>query len=199
MKSKLRNEIETLNLHTFHMMIIKLLLKFKTQLKNAYITDKWWKEVLILIKKCELKQITANEFSTLNTELNFWFYCKENLVYYVDDSNERICLCISKALEKKIFKITYDNNHHAGFSQTYHCITEFLYFWKLLQHLKRYIKHCLMCQLNSTKHHTSYDKLMSILTTSISFHTVMMNFILTLSIFILSLNTLLIITDKYSK
>ena len=106
---------------------------------------------------------------------------ENSLIYIADDQNDRLHLCISKTLKKKIFYIVHDKVSHAEFHWSYENIVSILYFQKLFRWLRCYIECCYECQLNQTNRHSTYDSLTSIVTLSISDHTIIMNFILTLS------------------
>lgn len=67
---------------------------------------------------------------------------------------------------------------------------------KFSQKFRLYIKHCSICELNQTKKHVSYEKLIFIKISIISFRTITMNFILTLSE---EFDVMLIVTFKTGK
>ena len=52
---------------------------------------------------------------------------------------------------------------------------------KMSRKIRQYINHCLLCEFNQTKRHATYEKLMSIVTSIISFKVIAMNFIVTFS------------------
>src|SRR5947207_8424379 len=95
--------------------------------------------------------------------------------------------------------MTYNNHYHVRFHQIYSCIVIDLYIQNLLQYLKQYITHCLKCLHYQTARHASYEALQLIVELSISFHTVMTDFILELSKISSDLNAVMIIICKFSK
>ncbi len=111
------------------------------------------------------------------------FECRDNLIYHLNQSTLKTRLCISKSLMQDIFKMTHDELAHADFHRAYAAIFETLYIRRLTHYLRRYISYCSKCLLNQIKRHKSYDSLNSISSSKISFHTITMNFILTLSVF----------------
>lgn len=129
-------------------------------------------------------------------KLHFAYW--NGLIYYIDDTNEHKCLCISSQFEKKIFKIVHDHQHHSGFHRTYNYISASLFLQHLTRHLKTYILHCSECQINQMKRHALYESLHSISILSIFFHTITMNFILTLS-FTSDYDNLLTVMNKFIK
>lgn len=153
-----------------------------------------------------LRESHQNEKNTLNeinkdtvkrfSELHFTYW--NDLIYYIDNIDEHEWLCILLRFKKEIFELTHDQQHHSEFHRIYDQILISLFIKKLIQHLKTYILHCFKCKLNQTQWHTSYDLLHLISILSISFHIIIMNFILTLSSSN-DLNNILIITDKFIK
>ncbi len=105
---------------------------------------------------------------------------------------------ISKALEEEIFELTHWS-HHVKFHQTYQHITESLYIRKLSIRLRKFIEHCLNCLLYQTRRHQSYEELQLIRMMNIFFHTITMNFVMTLSISQEEYDCMLIIIDKFFK
>ena len=74
-----------------------------------------------------------------------------------------------------------------------------MYVRKLAFRLRKFIDHCLKCQLYQIKRHQSYDEMVPISSANIPFHTITLDFILALSISIDELKCLLIVIDKFSK
>ena len=123
----------------------------------------------------------------------------EDLIYYLNLINTWWQLCVSKTLEKKIFKITYNDYYHVSFHQIYNNIVADLYIQNLSQYLKQYIIHCFKCLHYQTVRHVSYKVLQSIVEFLISFHTVTADFILRLSKTDSDLNAVMIIICKFFK
>lgn len=71
-----------------------------------------------------------------------------------------------------------------------------MYIQHLTKHFRVYINHCLICTINQTKRHKSYNLLVLINRLNVSFHTIIMNFVV---VFLENLNSLLNITDKFLK
>ena len=123
----------------------------------------------------------------------------KNLVYYLNLINIQQQFCVSKTLEKKIFKMTHDDYYHVSFHQVYNNIVADLYIQNLSQHLKQYIMHCLKCLHYQMTKHTSYRALHLIVELSISFHTVIINFILELLKISTDLDIMITIICKFFK
>ena len=122
------------------------------------------------------------------------FEIRESLIYYND--NNIIRLWISRAQEEKIFRLTHDENQHAETHRCFYRISETFFISRLLKKIRIYVKHCSAYQINQIKRHFSYDELISISTTSRSFHIIAMNFIVEL---LDKYDCLLTITNKFSR
>ena len=144
------------------------------------------------MKRENQNEINSNDDFRDETRTEIDFEMHNDLIYH--KKNRR--LCISKSIEKEIFDLTHDNNQHSDAIKCFYRIRESFFISRLFKKLKTYIDHCSQCQLNQTKRHKTYEKLMSISTSAISFHTVAMNFITTISN---DLDTLLTVTCKFSK
>src|SRR5438034_7602232 len=93
----------------------------------------------------------------------------------------------------------HDDHYHAGFHQVYSCIVINLYIQNLFQCLKQYIMHCLKCLHYQTARYTSYEALHLIVELSISFHMIIINFILELLKISTDLNVMITIICKFFK
>jgi len=99
-----------------------------------------------------------------------------------------------------MFKIAYDDIDYSEYVWTHKRLIDLLYFYNLLKNLHKYIQHYSQCQLSQMLHYKSYNVLQSIITSSYSFYTLTINFILILSLSKLNkYNTIILITDKFSK
>ena len=134
-----------------------------------------------------------------SAELHFAY--QNDLIYYIDNINGHECLCILICFKKKIFELMHDQQHHSGFYRTYDHILTFLFLYHLIRCLKIYIQHCLKCQLNQIKQHSLYGSLNSISISVISFHTIIMNFVLVLlvSSSLYEYDNFFTVTDKFIK
>ena len=95
-------------------------------------------------------------------------------------------------------------NEHANYARIYDIIIRSWYIHELIKILKKYIQHCSKCLTCQIKRHKSYEFLQSIDSSSIFFHTIIMNFVLTLSHekandIIISSDVMLTVTDKFFK
>ncbi len=173
---------------------VRILMKVSDQLqqniKHEYTEESKWKCILqILERNNALRPDTAR----------LLYEIRDDLIFYKDLEKES-CLCISKSLYDRMFKITYDDIDYSGYAQIHKRLTDLLYFYNLLKNLYEYIWHCSQCQLSQMLHHKSYDVLQSIITSSYSFHTLTINFILALSLLKPDkYNIIMLVTNKFSK
>src|SRR5436190_8292119 len=93
----------------------------------------------------------------------------------------------------------YNDHYHAEFHQVYNCIVVNLYIQNLSQCLKQYITHCSKCLHYQIARHTLYEALYSIVELSISFYTVITDFILELFKISMNLDIMIIIICKFFK
>ena len=129
----------------------------------------------------------------LRTKINFAFESNE-IIYHLKSNARRSYILIS--MKHEIFRLAHDENQHFDVHRCYERIASILYVFRLFRKFRKYIEHCFQCQLTQIKRHRLYDELNSIISFSTSFHTIAMNFILTLSN---ELNTLFIVICKYSR
>lgn len=134
-----------------------------------------------------------------NRRLGLRFKLRDGLIYYTnfDDGRER--LCIPNALEKEIFELAHDRQHHGGFHRTYDRIVGSIYMRHLAKHLRTYIDHCPECELSQTKRHKPYGSMVPIDRPGIPFHTITMDFVVALPVTADGCDCLLTVTDKFSK
>ena len=127
------------------------------------------------------------------------FKLREGLIYYTNFDDERERLYIPNALKKEVFELAHDRQHHGGYHRIYDRISNSIYLRHLFKHLRTYIEHCPKCELNQTRRHKSYGSIISIDRSGISFHIIVMDFIVTLSDTVEGFDSLLIVIDKFSK
>ena len=131
--------------------------------------------------------------------MNLRFKLRDKLIYYTNFDDGRKRLCIFNALKKEIFELTYDRQHYKEFYKTYNRVINFIYMRHLSKHLRVYINHYSKCDLNQIKRHKSYENIIFINRSGISFYIIVINFIITLFITKKEFDNLFIIIDKFSK
>lgn len=126
------------------------------------------------------------------TQIDIEFFLKNELLYHQND-DEKVRLCISKNCEKKVFELTHDQTKHMSQQKSYQQLKQNTYILRMTKKLHLYIKHCLSYQFNQIKRHKSYEELRLITFSIISFHIIIMNFILTI---LSEMNIILTISNK---
>jgi hypothetical protein len=66
----------------------------------------------------------------------------DDLIYYENYSDFRQYLCIPKNLEKKIFRMIYDERDYIDFYRVYDRIRVSLYLYRLIKRFRIYIEYC---------------------------------------------------------
>ena len=109
-------------------------------------------------------------------------------------------MCVSTFMIKVIL-ITVHNelNDHSEFNHFYERINSFWYINELIKYFKNYIAHCSQCKINKIRRHKFYDFLQFILSLFISFHTLIIDFILTMFVSHIDMNCVMPVIDKYCK
>lgn len=157
------------------------------------------KHVLLLHKNDNFK----------NNAIEMLFIRDKNLIYYIDKLTNVRYLCIFKDYVKEISDIAHDSDH-LGYVRMHDIITKSWYIHDLIKILRKYIQHCSECLTCQLKKHKLYEFFQFINFSFVSFHTIIMNFVLILSHIeledkftktkiITSLNTMLTVTNKFSK
>ena len=191
-KSFAEEELDAL----FIMSLIKMNADFKQRILNDYKTDLNWQRVAFVLE--------ANDNHDENVATLSFYREKNDLIFRFDDyiieshDYESNRLCISHSVIQEMLKVTHDDSHFE-YARCYDQIASSYYIRDLSRYLRDYLKHCSKCQIYQTRRHKLYDSLQSILTSSVSFHTIIIDFVLALSISKKRLNCLMSITCKYSK
>jgi hypothetical protein len=201
--------------------LIEMSFTFKTRLIETYKSDREWSSLYVMLKNLHSSvQVTRRDIVNVVTSTSeardtaatqsiisesfihdeIEFERIKDLIYHLNRITSKTRLCILRSLIKEIFYMTHDEQAHAEFHRAYVIITKTLYIRRLAHYLRQYIDYCSQCLLNQTKRHRSYEALISISSSKISFHIITMNFVLTLSQSRQEkFDTLLTITNKFSK
>ena len=96
---------------------------------------------------------------------------------------------------------TIHDENHVEFARCYEKITSFYYIRDLFRYLRNFLKHCFKCQIFQTRRHRFYDSFQFIFTSSIFFHTIIIDFILILlsSFTTKKFDCFMFVSCKYSK
>ena len=173
----------------FTVSLMKMISEFKKKLIKEYFMNSIWIKIDKLI-------------TTFNRDDTNLFFVKINELIYRKNSHNMFFisqrLCISKSFVKNILHIAHDVNH-TDFDRTYLNVISFYYIKSLFTKVNQYLKHCSKCVVNQTKRHKSYDSLQSIFSSSISFHTITIDFVLVMSSFHIDINNVMTTICKFFK
>jgi hypothetical protein len=124
----------------------------------------------------------------------------KNLIYHVNKSIEEKRLCVSFECVSNILIIVHERKQeHSDFEVTFEIISRSWYIRDLIKTLRFYIRSCSQCLQIQIKRYKSWESLQFIHFSSISFHTIIMNFVLELSKIKKEMNCVLSITNKFTK
>jgi hypothetical protein len=203
-------DVDTLNdIKTYVETLIKMFSAFKDKQIQTYKIDREWFVIYVMLTilktskvqsirwdivsiKINIRKLSKNalieQYSSTQkthsenfTHVEIEFELRNELIYHLNRVTFKARLCISKSLIQSIFKMTYDDLAHVEFHRAYILIFETLYIRRLAHHLRQYIEYFSTCLLNQIKRHKSYDALILISSSKISFHIITMNFVLILS------------------
>ena len=142
--------------------------------------------------------IKKNSTTKKESILDILFTLRKDLIYYVNNKG-RLKLYISSALKREIFKQVHNLFNHKDYHRYYNRLSYIIFIRHLVKRLREYIAYYSIYQLNQTKRYKSYNSLILVIASIILFHTLAMNFIVTLLSTISENNYLLIITCKTIK
>ena len=112
---------------------------------------------------------------------NLQFRYNNKLLYFIERNNKRR-LYIPASIQKDVFAEVHNQHHHFSFQRTYEAISSTIFVRNLTNTLKRYIEHYPQYHLNQTKRYKPYDNLDLIISEYVPYHTIAIDFIITLPI-----------------
>ena len=216
--SKKHSELNIL--YTYNTTLIEMFEKFRKKIIEDYEKNPIWKRILTTVLTNEALEKNAADLSfetvtTIPTETDAYMKSRIevsnaniadmtsifesfDLLYHIDRLIELRRLCIFDSCVKDVMKIVHDNDH-SEFVKCFEMISQAWYIRKLIKALKNYIKHCSKCLVLQTRRHKPWKSLQSIDTSCVSFHTITLDFILTMSLSIELYNVIMSITNKFTK
>ena len=170
--------------------LIEIDVEFKDRIIEEYIKNSDWQKIIKILNNAKKNQIKL-------------LFLRENDIIFRKQMNDNTSfmlkrMCILANAIKNILNMTHDNEH-LKFDRTYEKLISVWYIRNLAKHLKSYLKHCSFCKINRTKRHKFYKNLQSILSSSILFHTITINFVFVLSVTFTDMNNIMFVTCKFSK
>ena len=164
---------------------------FKKRMLEKYVTDDNWQRIIKILNFSE-----KNNIHLFFERINEFIYRKElsdETSFFVSRK-----MCVSHSMIEKILTMIH-NDEHFDFDRTYERTICSWYVRELIDHLKRFLKNCAKCNVNRTRRHKSFESLQSILSPSISFHILTIDFVLALSKSHIDLNVFMSIICKFNK
>ena len=162
---------------------------FKKRIVSEYVENSDWQKIINVLNNAKKNQIKVS------------FMRKNELIFKKKINDTSFIfrrMCISSSMIKEILSIAHDKEH-SEFDHIYSKLISSWYIRNLTKHFHVYLKHCSICNKNRTKRHKSYESLQSILFSSISFHTLTIDFILELLSSRNDINSIMSVTCKFSK
>lgn len=213
----------------FMAMLVRMSSDFQKQILKGYKEDDWWKwvnkqidendelgkdamKMLFVWKRNlsmtkadpyfgpKLKEKTNPELETVSESKANEIKIKKNnkLIFHFDCVTSVQQLCISLKAAAEVIAIVHGDGH-PGFNKCYKTIIKLWYMRRLVKQLQSYIKHCPQCLVLQTSQHQPYGLLQPIYSPAVPYHTIMLDFILVLPTSDKGYNTILLLTDKYTK
>ena len=177
----------------FTISLIEMKKDFRNRILEDYKTDLNWQKI------SQILNVDDENVAKL-------FFCRRenDLIFRSDDFTtedhvyESRRLCIFHFVVSDILRLIHDDEH-ANYVKCFEEMFASYYIRDLSRYLRDYLKHCSKCQMYQIKKHASYDSLQFILISSISFHTIIIDFILTLSVSRDELNITMFVICKFTK
>ena len=186
----------------YHITLIKMFDDFKNRLRNAYLNNSHWEKFLDLLKSSSKDPIEEKISKFVTNELKrvsgIPFLLREGLIYHVND-DDKWRFCIPVFIERELFEQAHDLFNHGGYHKCRDRLYHTIFIHHFARNLRSYIAHCSKCQLNQIKRHKSYKSLISVTTSAIPFHIIMMDFIIGFPLTVIGSNCLFIIICKFFK
>ena len=169
---------------------------FKQRILDGYKSDLNWQRIS--------EQLDANEGSEVAAKLPF-YRGEDGLIFRSDGfttgdhAYEPRRLCIPHPVVKDILQLAHDEGGHPGYAKCFERLTSSWYIRGLSRYLRDYLKHCSKCQVFQTRRHAPYGSMQPILTPAVPFHTITIDFILALPTSIDGFDTIMSVSDKFTK
>ena len=183
------NELDVL----FIISLIEMKKDFRNRIFDDYKIDLNWQKINQILN-IDDENVAKLSFCKRENDLIF----RSNDFIINDHVYEFRCLCIFHLVVSNILRLTHDDEY-ANYVKCFEKMFASYYIRNLSRYLRDYLKHCSKCQIYQIKKHSSYDSLQFILISSISFHTIIIDLILTLSVSRDELNITMFVICKFTK
>jgi hypothetical protein len=131
-------------------------------------------------------------------QIKYFLINNDGLIYYENFSDFRQYLYISKNLEKKIFRMIYNECDHIDFYRAYDRIRASLYLHKLIKYFRTYIEYYPEYRIYQIFRHKPYG-ILKLSRRLFFFHIICDHFVLKLLITADDINTALTFINKFIK
>ena len=177
--------------------LVEMSSTFLEGLEDGYKTDPFYVRISALIAKNEnASEVVGLSFVRgrhIGTAQEY-----QNLFFHVSKLTGVQRLCIPQSMIKTVLEIAHGDGH-LGFERSYERISNAWYIHGLVKHLRQYIRFCPQCLILQTRRHRPYGSLQPIESPSVPFHTLTLDFILALPKSAEEFDTILSVTDKFTK
>ena len=172
-------------------MLVELRNNFKEKLKTSYKNDPGWKRV---------RNIVTSNYGLKTNSVKLPYQIKNNLIYYKDPNlGDRLCIPRDKKLLKQVLNQVHHKLGHVGYTQVHQRLSQGLYIHHMAKLMRKYLHHCLKCQLQMTSRHLPYGSLQPIISPLRPFYTITIYFILALPMSSKGFDSAMLVTDKSCK
>ena len=181
----------------FTVLLMKMNEVFRNRILKDYKKNLNWQKIIEILNNDESVIILFFYREKKNTfDENFIFRSND---FTIDDHVYEFCrLCIFHSIVQNIFQLIYDDDHF-DYVKCFEQMFVSYYIRDLFRYLRDYLKHCSNCQIYQIKKHAFYEFMQSILTSSISFHIIIIDFILILFLTSKKLDISMSIICKHTK
>ena len=183
------NELDVL----FTISLVEMKKGFRNRILDDYKTNLNWQKINQVLNADD-ENVAKLPFYKEKNDLIF----RSNDFITDDHVYESRRLCIFHFVVSDILRLAHDDEH-ANYAKCFEEMFVSYYIRDLSRYLRDYLKHCSKCQMYQIRKHASYDSLQLILISSISFHTIIIDFILTLFVFDDELNIAMSVICKFTK
>ena len=122
----------------------------------------------------------------------------DELIYHVDKHTGHYRICVPADSIQEILQTTH-NDGHPGFDKCFDSISRTQYIRHLARYLRDFLRHCPECLVYQTRRHRLYGVLEPIQSPLVPFYIIAIDYVLALPKTDDGLNTVLSVTDKFSK
>lgn len=209
---QVREAAEENDIHSFNTnevvstTLVELTDDFKQRLTDAYGADPHFAPIAKVLKEhLEKNDIDDNEDIVGRSRSAYRISKSSGLLYYEDQMDNRLRLCIPRKLLKEVLQLAHDSEAHYGINKTYGRLLSSFFAPSLLRKVRQYISHCPKCMINKTLRDKPHGQLQPIPVTPEPFHTIAMDFITGLPPATCfghgeeQFDSILTCTDKYAK